>query len=227
MTLNIAHRGASGHASENTMEAFKKAIALGCDGIETDVQLSKDGVPVLIHDERVDRTTVGTGYVKDHTFEELAALGVPSLEQLLALGKKHEMVLNLELKNTIVQYPQLEEKVIGMVMDYGMEKQVVLSSFNHYSMVKCKAIKPEISTGLLYIEPLYEPEKYCLNAGANAIHPDYRTLNKEVVTAAHARGVKVHPYTINEEKDIDYMIKIGVDMIISNYPDRVKKQLER
>lgn len=227
MTLNIAHRGASGHAPENTMVAFEKAIELGCDGIETDVQISKDGVLVLIHDERVDRTTTGTGYVKAHTFEELDALGVPALEELLILAKKHGILLNLELKNTIVQYPLLEEKVIHMIMDYGMEKQVILSSFNHYSMVKCKSIQPTIETGLLYIEPLYETEKYCLNAGANAIHPDYRTLNKEVVAAAHAKGIKVNPYTINEKADIAYMIEIGVDMIISNYPDRVKEQLNK
>lgn len=226
MTLNIAHRGASGYVLENTMEAFEKAIALGCDGIETDVQISKDGKLVLIHDERVDRTTTGTGYVKDHDFEELKALGVPLLEDLLVLAKKHGILLNLELKNTLVQYPGLEEKVIRMIMDYGMETQVIISSFNHYSMVKCKRLAPQIQTGLLYIEPLYEPEKYCLNAWADAIHPDYRTLNKEVVAAAHDKGVKVHPYTINEESDIDYMIEIGVDMIISNYPDRVKKQLE-
>lgn len=226
MILNIAHRGASGYVLENTMEAFEKAIELGCDGIETDVQMSRDGILVLIHDEKIDRTTTGIGYVKDHTFEELHALGIPSLEELLILAKRHKIFLNLELKNSVVAYEGLEEKVIDMVIAYDMVKQVILSSFNHYSVVKCKKLKPAIEVGLLYVEPLYEAEKYCLNAGANAIHPNFRTLNQEIVEAAHMSGIKVHPYTINEEKDIEYMIELGVDMIISNYPDRVKKLLE-
>lgn len=225
MSLNIAHRGASGYRKENTIEAFELAIHLRCDGIETDVQLSKDGIPVLIHDEKVDRTTIGKGFVKDFTAKSLQLLGVPLLEELLVLAKKNSVLLNLELKNSSVLYPGLEEKVIELVHKYDMRESILLSSFNHYSIVKCKALDSKIEAGVLYVEPLYQPEKYCQGVGANAIHPHYRTLNYEIVKKAHNAGIKVNPYTINEEEDIRYMIELGVDMIISNYPDRVKECL--
>ena len=160
MIFNIAHRGASGYELENTMEAFEKAIELGCDGIETDVQLSKDGIPVLIHDETVDRTTEGNGFVKDFTFNELREMGIPSLEQLMILAKLNHIVLNLELKNGIIIYKELEEKVVNIIKKYRMEQSVILSSFNHESMIKCKELDSSIMTGLLYIENLHKPEKY-------------------------------------------------------------------
>lgn len=225
MIFNMAHRGASGHEPENTMGAFERAIELGCDGIETDVQLSKDGIPILIHDETVDRTTTNSGFVKDFTCSELRDMGIPSLEQLMILAKLNHIVLNLELKNGIVLYKELEEKVIDIIKKYRMEQSVILSSFNHQSMVKCKKIEASIMTGLLYIENLVQPEKYCKYVGADALHPHYRTVNKEMVEAAHERYMKVNVYTVNEEEDIQNMVEVGADMIISNYPDRVKKYL--
>ena len=225
MIFNIAHRGASGHEPENTMEAFERATMLGCDGIETDVQLSKDGIPMLIHDETVDRTTTRSGFVKDFTCSELRDMGIPSLEQLMILAKLNHIVLNLELKNGIVLYKELEEKVIDIIKKYRMEQSVILSSFNHESMVKCKQIEASIMTGLLYIENLVRPEKYCKYVGADALHPHYRTVSKKMVDAAHERYMKVNVYTVNEEEDIQNMVEVGVDMIISNYPDRVKKYL--
>ncbi len=225
MIFNIAHRGASGYEAENTMEAFEKAIELGCDGIETDVQLSKDGIPVLIHDETVDRTTTSSGFVKDFTCSELRDMGIPSLEQLMILVRLNHIILNLELKNGIVLYKELEEKVITIIKKYHMEQRVILSSFNHESMVKCKQIDASIMTGLLYIENLVHPEKYCKYVGADALHPNYRVVNKKMVEAAHEQYIKVNVYTVNEEEDIQRMIELEVDMVITNYPDRVRKYL--
>ncbi len=223
MIFNIAHRGASGYELENTMEAFEKAIELGADGIETDVQLSKDGIPVLIHDEKVDRTTKHSGLVKDFTFEELKNMGVVSLEELMILAKLNYIVLNLELKNGNLPYEGLEEKVINIVKKYKMENQVVLSSFNHNSMIKCKSLDSSIMTGVLYVSQLYMPEKYCVNVGADALHPHHCAVNNEMVKAAHEKCKKVHVYTVNEEDDIRKMVDMKVDMIISNYPDIVRK----
>ena len=226
MTFNVAHRGASGYEKENTMAAFIKAVALGCDGIETDVQLSKDGIPVLIHDETVDRTTNSAGYVKDMTVEELKMLGIPTLKELLELAQQHDLILNLELKNGIVPYVGLEQMVIDLLKQYRMEQQVILSSFNHISMVICKRLAPEIMTGLLYMEHLYKPYKYCRYAEADALHPHFQTVSLGLIEAAHENGLKVNVYTVNEEEDIKQMVMWGVDMIISNYPDRVAKYTE-
>lgn len=225
MIFNIAHRGASGYELENTMRAFERAIELGCDGIETDVQLSKDGIPMLIHDETVDRTTTKSGYVKDFTCSELLDMGIPSLEQLMILAKLTHIILNLELKNNIIPYKDLEEKVIGIIKKYHMQQSVILSSFNHESMVRCKQIDSSIMTGLLYVENLIHPEKYCKEVGADAIHPHYTSVNKQVVKAAHEKYIKVNVYTVNEEEVIENMVRVGVDMIITNYPDRVNKCL--
>jgi glycerophosphoryl diester phosphodiesterase len=223
--LNIAHRGASGVRPENTMEAFRAAVDLGCDGIETDVQLSSDGVPVLIHDETLDRTTCAHGPVCGLPFAELSGLGIPSLVELLEFAREHGLILNLELKNSVVSYPGLEEKTIALVGEFGLAESVILSTFNHYSAVLCKELAPTIDVGLLYDVPLYRPARYCASVGANAIHPDFRTLSADIVAEAHACGIRINPYTINEIDDIESMIALGVDSIITNYPDRVRECL--
>lgn len=224
--LNIAHRGASGTQSENTMAAFNAAVALGCDGIETDVQLSRDGIPVLIHDETLDRTTFATGPVCERSFRELAALGIPSLAELLELAVSSKIILNLELKNSIVPYPGLEEKTIALVHEYALADSVILSTFNHYSAALCKDVDRNIDVGILYDNPLFMPASYCVSVGANAIHPNFMTLTPEIISEARALSIRVNPYTINEASDIEAMIALGVDSIISNYPDRVRLCLD-
>ena len=134
--LNIAHRGYSGKFDENTMIAFRKAIEYKADGIETDVQLSKDNVPVIIHDETLDRTTDGTGYVKDYTLAELKRFRtksgeeIPTLEELLELVADSNLeVLNLELKNSIFPYEGLEEKVLDMIDKYNLKEKIIIFKF--------------------------------------------------------------------------------------------------
>ncbi|WP_069998462.1 glycerophosphodiester phosphodiesterase [Cellulosilyticum sp. I15G10I2] len=227
MVLNFAHRGASGYYAENTMLAFGKAVEMGCDGIETDVHLSKDGIPVLIHDETVDRTTGKKGYVEDYTFSELAEMGIPSLEQLIVLAKRCNVCLNIEIKNGRTWYEGVEEKVIEILKKHKMIDKTIVSSFNHYAMVKCKMLCKELQTGLLYVEALYKPEMYCAYVGADAIHPNYIVLNKQVVEDVHRAGCKVNPYTVNNEGEMLALIEMGVDMIITNYPDRLSRILKR
>ena len=131
--LNIAHRGYSGKFDENTMIAFRKAIEYRADGIETDVQLSKDNVPVIIHDETLDRTTDGRGYVKDYTLAELKRFRtksgeeIPTLKELLELVVDSNLeVLNLELKNSIFPYEGLEEKVLKMIYNYNLKERIII-----------------------------------------------------------------------------------------------------
>lgn len=234
--INFAHRGAAGHRPENTMVSFRYALELGATGIETDVQMTRDGHLVLIHDESLQRTTGSPAWVKDVTLEELRQLEagswydekyrgerIPTLEELLELVRQAEsrVVLNLELKNGLIQYPELERKVIEAVRAYALSEQTVISSFNHYSLVECKALAPEIKTGILYMEGLYEPWKYAGSIGAEALHAIQYAVRPEFVAEATAHGVAYHPFTVNEIHEMTALIQAGVAGMITDYPDRL------
>lgn len=233
-TINFAHRGASGYCPENTMSAFEKAVQLGATGIETDVQRTKDGVLVLIHDESLQRTAGLAQLVKDTDYEQLSALDagswfhsdfsketIPTLEQLLSFGKENGLILNLELKNGIVLYEEMEAEVIALISKYGMNDKVVISSFNHYSLALCKKLAPEIATGVLYMEGLYRPWDYARTLGADALHPIFYAVLPEWVKEAREAGVAYHPFTVNEPGDLERMLNAGVAGIITDYPDRL------
>jgi glycerophosphoryl diester phosphodiesterase len=234
-SINYAHRGFSGEYPENTMLAFKKAVEAGCDGIETDVQLTKDGVAVLCHDETLDRTTKGKGLLSKYTYSELCDLDagikfgkkfkgekIPTLDELLLLCKNNNILINIELKNGIVMYDSLEKIVIDKVIKFNMLDKCILSSFNHYSMVACKEINPEIKTGLLYTAGLYKPSIYGKYTGADALHPFfYSVLHKEVVDDIKSANLKINAYTVDEEAHMKALINLGIDGIITNYPNRL------
>lgn len=232
--INFAHRGASAVCPENTMSAFVRSLELGATGIETDVQLSKDGQMVLIHDETLRRTTNGEGWVKDSSLQELRSLDagswfhsefkeerIPTLEELLVLVKPSGTIVNIELKNGSILYPGLEEKVIECVRSYNMSEQVILSSFNHYSLLHCKKIAPEIRTGILFMEGLFEPWEYARTVQADALHAYHHAVLPEFVAGAALAGKVYHPFTVNNEKDMHRLIKAGVGGIITDHPDKL------
>lgn len=231
MVINYAHRGASGYCPENTMASFRKAVELGCDGVETDVQMTSDGVMMLIHDEMVDRTTDGKGLVKSFSYKALRSLNagdnetIPTAEELLVFAKENHIRINFELKTGIVIYPGIEEKLIEMVYRYDMQNNVIFSSFNHYSMFHCKEITKEIKTGLLYMEGLYQPEIYCKSVNADALHPYFYAVNGEIIANAKKAGIIVNPFTVNDENVMKKLIAEGADGIITNYPDKLKNLL--
>ncbi|BCG57716.1 glycerophosphodiester phosphodiesterase [Paenibacillus sp. URB8-2] len=239
--LNFAHRGASAVCPENTMAAFRRSLDLGATGIETDVQMTRDGQLVLIHDEELSRTTNGSGYVKDKTLEELRALDagawfgdgsfagekIPRLEELLELLLERDTVLNIELKNGIFPYPGMEEKVIAAVRAYGMSSRVVISSFNHYSLVHFKTLAPDIETGILYMEGLYRPWNYAATVGAEALHANHLAVLPEFVREAAQNGVVYHPFTVNDPKRMEFLIDAGVAGIITDVPDVLARLLAR
>ena len=239
MIINYAHRGASGYYPENTLLSFEKALDMGCTGIETDVQMTSDGVLVLIHDEMVNRTTNGKGLVKDFTYKELKALDagswmnasfsgqfIPTAEELISLIKDKDIRINFELKTGIVQYENIEKKLIDLIYKNNLQHKVILSSFNHYSIVKCKEISKEISTGLLYMEGLYKPEKYAKYVGANALHPYFYALNAEIAEGIKKAGLSINTFTVNEENQMKYFCGLNIDGIITNYPDKLNKIME-
>ena len=142
-----AHRGASGYAPENTLEAFQKAIEQNADGIELDVQMTKDGELVVIHDETIDRVCEGSGWVKDFTYGKLCRFHfnkthpeyehaqIPTLEEVYALIKPTDLTINVEIKTGVVFYPEIEKRVLELTARMGMEERVLYSSFNHYTSV--------------------------------------------------------------------------------------------
>ena len=204
------------------------------DGIESDVHISKDGKLVIFHDASVERTSNGTGFIKDMTYDELLALDIGAwkspefagqriwtLGQLLDFCRETRLLLNLELKNYEVFYDGLEQRVIDEICARGMQEQVFVSSFNHISMQRFKELCPEIDTGLLYDKPLLDMEHYLLRSNADNMHPRYMLLQyqPELMELFHGRGMKVNTWTVNDEENMKDMIARGVDCIISNHPD--------
>ncbi|AWI06439.1 glycerophosphodiester phosphodiesterase [Clostridium drakei] len=238
-SLNIAHRGFSGNYPENTMLAFKKAVEAGCDGIETDLHMTKDGIIVICHDETIDRTTNGSGFINDYSYEELCKFDsgikfgeefekekIPTIDEFLYYVRDKGLLINLELKNDVIHYDELEKKVIEKVYEYNLQNKVILSSFNHYSMIRVKKYDSSIKTGLLCAATLYNVQDYVKVVGADALHPFYPSvMNEKIVTCIKKNGIKINAYTVNEEMHMKKLIELGVDGIITNYPDRLKKIL--
>ncbi|MFL0195716.1 glycerophosphodiester phosphodiesterase [Clostridium sp. WILCCON 0269] len=229
-TLNIAHRGFSGCFPENTMMAFEKAVEAGADGIETDLHMTKDGVIAICHDETVDRTTDGTGFIKDHTYAEIRKFNagkgekIPSIDEVLNYIKDKNLLLNLELKNDIIEYNNLEKNTVDKIYEYKLEKNVIISSFNYSSIQKVKQYDSNISTGLLYDYHIYKPWKYAKKIGTNALHPFFLlVMNKKIVSDIKKNNIRINTYTVNEERYMKRLINLGVDGIITNYPNVLQR----
>ncbi len=231
MTEIWAHRGARREAPENTLPAFELAVAQGADGIEFDVQLSADGVVIVMHDETVDRTTDGSGPVLGHTLAQLQKLDasagmarhlgvqVPTLADTLDLLAPTGLKLNIELKNSEEDYPGLEEQVLAAVAAHGLADRVVLSTFNHYSLKKLQVIGATSELGMLYTDPLYKPWRYASRLGVGAIHPPARyVLSHGWVRHAHAAGLAVRPWVVNPERALARMFHWGVDGVFTDVP---------
>jgi len=231
-TMIQAHRGASAYCPENTLEAFSKAIEQGADGIELDVHLTKEGEVVVAHDERLERVSNGTGYINDHTLEELKSLDfakllpgpvcrIPTLSEVFSLVKPSSLSVNIELKTTERLYPGLCGKLAALVEEFGMGERILYSSFNHYSLQEIRQIDPKVKIGLLYQLGMVDPWVYANYVGADAIHPHYYVVAAlpETVERCHENGVKVNVWTVDDGEAIKMMLKSGVDGIITNKPD--------
>lgn len=232
-TLVLAHRGASKIAPENTAIAFKKAFQIGADGIEFDVQMTKDKKLVVIHDERVDRTTNGIGYIKDLTLKEIKQLDAGSYfspefigEKILTLEEALEMtssfkLINIEIKNVIVKYNNIEKELVSIIKKMKMENKIVCSSFNHYSIARIKELSHDIKTGLLYVSKLYQPWFYAKRMGVDAIHPHYFSVSPDIIHSCHKNNIKVYVWPVDDKKIIKQLISNKIDIIITNYPEKV------
>ncbi|MCD8155546.1 MAG: glycerophosphodiester phosphodiesterase [Clostridiales bacterium] len=233
----FGHRGASGYAPENTLEAFALAVEQKADGVELDVQLSKDGELVVIHDETLDRTTNGTGLVMNYTLEELKTFTVsangperypnakiPTLREVLELMKQTGTKVNIELKTGEIWYPDIEKKTVALVKELGMEDKIIYSSFNHYSVMAVKEIDPEAETAFLLGHVPLDVEKQAREMDVQGLHPGTVHMHMPSVRKAYLdSGLNLRVWTVNEEEDMRDLIGAGIKAVISNYPDRAFK----
>lgn len=228
----FAHRGFSGKYPENTLLAFEKALETGCGGIELDVQLSSDGEPVILHDETLDRTTNGTGFVKDFTAFELRKLRIkdefrnrksqehiPTLREYFELIRGTGIITNIELKTGVFEYPGIEEKVISLVREFKLENSVQYSSFNHYSLLRCREIESDAYYGFLIYSWLIGAGDYVKRMRGTSINACSEYLSQEIVNEIHDHGIIAQAYTPNEPALMRWLCQNNVDVLISNYPD--------
>lgn len=229
------HRGASGHAPENTLPAFRMAADMGADGVELDVQETKDGVLVVCHDETVDRTSNGAGWVKDFTFEEIRKLDfsggnaayeglkIPSMEEVLDLLAPTGLTINIELKTGIVFYDRIEEKILQLVRNKNWEDRVIYSSFNHYSVRRIKELDPAAETGLLYADGPIDMPGYGKRIGADALHPAlYNLQYPDLLEDCRRYGLAVNVWTVNSAQELLLCRDLGVNAVITNYPEKAR-----
>ncbi|MCL6598848.1 MAG: hypothetical protein K6T81_08905 [Alicyclobacillus macrosporangiidus] len=234
-TLILGHRGWSARYPENTLLAFRRALDLGCDGLEFDVQLTADEVPVILHDPTVDRTTNGTGRVADLTFAELRRLNaaarfvgeysgeaqpIPMLDEVLDLAYAQYPggFYNVELKVYDGDGRALVDRVVPMVMAHPLASRILFSSFHHGCLEYLKLRYPEAEIGLLYEGPVQEPWRRAKDLGAYSVNLDHR-FAADVVAECQAQGVRVCVWTVDPPDRIRAFLRQGVDILISNQPD--------
>ena len=240
-TQIIAHRGASAYYPENTMASFAAAIHMGVDAIELDVHMSSDGQVMVIHDETLERTTNGGGYVHQLTRKQLQALDagilkpeyqkerIPLLNDVVMLAKKSNVWVNIEIKAGSEPYPEMEERLAGIVRACGMEKRVLFSSFNHYALVRLREVWPQAPVAVLHVSALVDAWEYAKKLGAKALHPLYAvTLLPGWVQSCQRAGIAVNAWTVDDETVMEKLMHLQVDGLVSNKPDvalRVRARL--
>jgi glycerophosphoryl diester phosphodiesterase len=222
MFLKIGHRGARAYEPENTLRSFKKALELGANAIEFDVRQTKDKKIVVIHDDKVDRTTNGKGLVNDLTLREIKELDagkgerIPTLEEALDfIGRKVKILI--ELKET-----GIEKKVLDLVKERGLEDNVIVVSFLEDALEKVRKLDQKIETGLIYVKHA-NPIKSATELKANYLLPLYRFTHTANVQKAHENKLKVIVWTINNPEEVSTYVRKGVDGIASDKPDILKE----
>lgn len=234
MSIIFAHRGASADAPENTLPAFQKAIDQGCRAIELDVHLSKDEELVVCHDETIDRTTDGTGYIRDQTLSSLQqrdaglwfsadfhGIRLPKLDEVLEICHQN-VLINIEIKNIPFTYKGIEEKILKTIRRFGFLENTIISSFDHHALKRVQDLQFNMKLGILLANHLIDPWGYIKNAKLHAysIHPLYNFVDEEFVQESHKAGYQVFPFTVDDRKVYQDLRQMGVDGIFTNIPAR-------
>jgi len=227
MTLIIGHRGARGLEPENTMRSFQKGLELGVDYIECDVHMTKDNHIILMHDHTVDRTTNGSGPVNSFTFDEIRRLDagkgerIPTLQELLdlACGK---VKLHIELKDEAATEP-----AVHLVEKNGMESEVFLTSGNTETLRRVKELNASIPTEHIFGEPPENAIERALSVEAKRVSCHISHLTSEFVQNAHENSIEVIAWPPNTVEEAEKAVECSVDLICTDRPDIVTKELLR
>ncbi|MBR2801124.1 MAG: glycerophosphodiester phosphodiesterase [Erysipelotrichaceae bacterium] len=236
------HRGDCVHTPENTLIAFERAVRDGADGVELDIQLSKDGEIVVCHDETLDRTSNAKGWLKDYTLAELKSFNfnqkfpeygfqpIPTMREVLELLKPSGLTIDIELKTSYPTfYPQIEDKILALVRELGMEEKANYSSFNHYTCRRLLELDPTLDVGFLYFDGTMDFPDYAKSHGAKAINPAYFNLflPGEPMKRAQELGLTTRVWTVDAKEEVEACIEKGIDVIITNDPAGVRKILSQ
>lgn len=244
----VAHRGASAVAPENTLAAFRHALEMGVDGVELDVQPTRDSQVVVIHDERLERTTAGQGFVFERTLAELGQLEagswfnrahptraqvaygeerIPTLAEVIELLRAQPQRLYIEIKVSERTPAGFEERVLELVGRNGFESRTVVLSFDPNTLRRVRQLAPAVATGILFRDLPADPILLARTIGATGIAPRADRVSKELVEAAHRAGLVVAVWTVDSPELLRKLVAMGVDGIVSNVPDQVLEVLER
>ncbi|HMP81245.1 MAG TPA: glycerophosphodiester phosphodiesterase family protein [Verrucomicrobiota bacterium] len=220
----FGHRGAAGHEPENTLRSIRKALELGAHGIEVDVHFT-DGHLVVIHDDTLQRTTNGRGPVAKKTFAELRTLDAGHGERIPTPAEVFDAVARRALINVELKGPRTAAPVVALIDEYVRQRgwhyeDFLLSSFDHEQVCQAKHLRPEIRTAPLINKIPPGLAEFAEQMGAWAVNVSRRCVTQALVDDAHARGLKVFVYTINESRDIAKMKSLGVDGVFSDFPER-------
>ena len=226
------HRGHPAENPENTLRSFRSAIAVGCDLIECDVHLSADGRLVVIHDHTLERTTNGTGLVRDHSAAELRKLDagegekIPLLQEVveLALGK---VGLVIEIKQVPPLYPGLEEKLVNMLRQLGALSECAVVSFNHMAIHELRKIEPSLQLGILEGARPMHPAKLLREAGADVYSPHWGATDPQVVKEVHSAGGAVGVWPVDDDTAVQWCKYCKPDSVFSNRPREVGAALRQ
>ena len=223
--LNIGHRGAMGHETENTISSIKKALELNVDMIEIDFFVIKSGEVVVFHDDLLDSLTNAKGKIEDYTWEELKKVVVkgnhkiPLLEDVITTINK-KTPLNIELKGSKTAKPVFD--ILTAFFEKGWTRaDFNISSFLWEELENYRKLDTTISIGILTEENPIDAINIAEKLKAQSINPWYKTLTSENIELIHKKGFKIYTYTVNEPDTIRQMIRLGVDGIFCNYPERL------
>ncbi|MFM9988448.1 glycerophosphodiester phosphodiesterase [Flavobacterium sp.] len=218
--LKIGHRGAKGYVAENTLASFKKALELKVNGIELDVHLSSDAEIMVIHDETINRTTKGNGFVKDFTSVELKQLGIPTLIEVLDLINQ-ECFVNIEIKDV-----KTTKLVVELIQNYLSKKhwnieKFIVSSFDWTVLKEISQLNSTIKIGVLTEDNIDDAIAFAKEIKAFSINPYFKLLTIDIVERIQKEGFQIHTWTVNSLEDITFVKSLNVDGIISDFPDKI------
>ena len=242
-TLVWAHRGASAYAPQNTNAAFALAAEMGADGVELDVHLTRDGEVLVCHDAEIDTTSDGTGLIKDMTLAEIKKFNfafradstefvdkygfvpAPTLAEVYELLAPTGLTVNVELKT---QDEELLRLCAEIAREHKMSEKVYYSSFFHDTLERIRRYDPDVQTAPLCGPIIGEPWDYVESLGASAMHPylEFFIEKPEVFGEFHARGLRINPWTVDDEAKMRALVELGADALITNVPDIALKVVE-